>query len=116
MLLTTEQVAEKLNVHRSTVLKLTHDGKLTPVVKPKPGTRTTFRYETSVVNEFRKTFVPKSDRRRGRSNGANGLAPIVPPSSAPRGLLSEVLLRLDALEHGQQTILTTLRELVQLWS
>lgn len=64
MLLTSQQVAEKLGVSRGVVLAMTRRGELTPVNKPIEGKKKFYpKYQSKDINSFKKTNrTPKRAR------------------------------------------------------
>lgn len=103
MLLNTDQAAEILGCHRTTVAELRDAGKLKDYSVQKEGSTKRFsKYDSKEVRELAKTY--KAPRRRKTADA---------PAISTPGLFGQ---RLDRIEQKQDEILALLSDLVKAFS
>jgi hypothetical protein len=63
---TSQQVAQKLGISRSQVVKLVQTGKLIAINKPEDGKRVNYKFDSKTIMEFKKTFTPAPNSKGRR--------------------------------------------------
>jgi excisionase family DNA binding protein len=102
MLLTTDQVAQQLHLHRQTILKMVKAGTLKPANAPRPGAkRTVWRFTRAEILAYRNghsvpTVTPPT-------------APTADPAPSPRLSLSDITERLTRIEAHLATLIAMWR-------
>lgn len=119
MLLTTKQVAAKLGVNNHYVSALVLKGKLPCANAEKKAVsdkRTHYEFDSRVVNEFKKTFVPPAPRKPKTVINGNGHAPDMLPLDIPTIVALQARLdRIEAMQARLGSIEEKLDELLAVW-
>jgi excisionase family DNA binding protein len=105
MLLTTQQAAEKLGIHRSSLLRLVKLGTIKPANKIEEGkTKAVWKFDSKIISALKKDGSIKI--RKSRNNG----------NHESENKITSISTRLTNIEYSIQTLESKINKLISTWT